>query len=118
MGQNPRKVTVQVPGMPGGNAFTNTRADFVQPAIGSNINITVNASAWMVIGQYIYIGEGGEYLVISIVTSGAVTVQNTGALNNVEVDTIIPAGVGVSPSGPQGAAANPQDSIIYALIFG
>lgn len=45
-------------GTNGINAYTNTTADFVLPNGGDTVLVTVDSSAWMVIGQGLIAGVG------------------------------------------------------------
>ena len=61
-------------GTNGVNAFTTLTASFAQPAIGANVTISVASSAWIALGQNIYIQQAGYYTVIAIVSSTSITV--------------------------------------------
>jgi len=62
-------------GTNGINAFTTLTASFTQPNIGSNVTILVGDSAWIALGQNIYIAQAGYYQVLAIVSSTAITVE-------------------------------------------
>jgi hypothetical protein len=62
-------------GTNGINAFTTLTASFTQPNVGSNITISVGDSAWIALGQNIYIAQAGYYQVIAIVSSTSITVE-------------------------------------------
>jgi len=62
-------------GTNGVNAFTTLTASFTQPAIGANVTISVANSAWVALGQNIYIAQAGYYKVMSIVSSTSIVVQ-------------------------------------------
>ena len=62
-------------GTNGINAFTTLTASFTQPNVGSNVTISVGDSAWIALGQNIYIAQAGYYQVIAIVSSTAITVE-------------------------------------------
>jgi len=47
-------------GTDGINAFTHTTADFVLPNGGDTVLVTVDSSAWMVIGQVLIVGVGAD----------------------------------------------------------
>jgi hypothetical protein len=61
-------------GTNGINAFTTLTASFTQPNVGSNITIFVGNSAWIALGQSIYISQAGYYKVIGIPSSTSITV--------------------------------------------
>jgi len=62
-------------GTNGINAFTTLTASFTQPNIGSNVTILVGDSAWIALGQNIYIAQAGYYQVLAIVSSISITVE-------------------------------------------
>jgi hypothetical protein len=62
-------------GTNGINAFTTLTASFTQPNVGSNVTISVGDSAWIALGQNIYIAQAGYYTVIAIVSSTSITVE-------------------------------------------
>lgn len=90
-------------GTNGINAFTDTTADFTQPAVGANVTISVGTSAWAVVGQDIFVEGGGYYLVISKPTAASITVENLGYDANSAPTTIIASGSHVGPAGEKGA---------------
>src|SRR5688572_16792961 len=68
---------VQIPGSPGTagaagaagtdgiNAFTITTADFVVPAVGANVAISVANNAWIVLGANLFIEGPANFEVVS-----------------------------------------------------
>ena len=62
-------------GTDGINSFTTLTASFTQPNVGSNETISVGDSAWIALGQNIYIAQAGYYKVLAIVSSTSITVQ-------------------------------------------
>jgi len=62
-------------GTNGINAFTTLTASFTQPNVGSNVTISVGDSAWIALGQNIYIAQAGYYQAIAIVSSTSITVE-------------------------------------------
>jgi hypothetical protein len=62
-------------GTNGVNAFTTLTASFTQPAIGANVTISVANSAWIALGQNIYIAQAGYYTVMAIVSSTSSTLE-------------------------------------------
>lgn len=89
-----------VTGPAGINAYSTT-AGFTQPAVGAAIAIQVPSSYWMQVGQYVFIGSGGYY----VVASGAVptfSIQNLGYSGvNIPVGSTVAAGF-ISPGGVGG----------------
>lgn len=61
-------------GINGINAFTTLTAPFPQPALQSNVTISVQNSSWVALGQSIYISQAGYYKVIGIPSSTSITV--------------------------------------------
>lgn len=93
-------------GADGLNAFTTLTASFVQPAVGSNVTISVLASGqstgvWAGVGQPIFIVGGGTYEVISVNGTNSLTVKNLYAANTAPAATIASGGK-VSPGGLTG----------------
>lgn len=114
--------TVQVPGPAGAagtngtngaagvSAFTLTTAAFAMPAEGATVSVSVGDTAWMVVGQTLYVQTAGWMEVSSVTTGIAVVLrnpENTGAsayLPNAAPATNIPSNSKVSPGGIQGPA--------------
>jgi len=86
----------------GGNSFTTIGAAYTQPAVGSNVTVTLASTAWMVQNQYVFINGGGTYQVVNINDATHVILQNVAATGNVTSGSTVPIGSGVSPSGPPG----------------
>jgi len=94
-------------GTNGTNSFSDTTANFTQPAVNANVSVTV-PSTWMTVGQEVFVETGGDYQVISKADSTHATLKNLGYPNNAAPAAIIASGAHVSPSGvrgPSGAAA-------------
>lgn len=90
----------------GANAFSTSTAPFTVPAIGSNVTIAVDDSAWMVGVQEIYVQFAGYYEVQSTPTATSVLAKNSGYTGNAGVGTVIPSGAKISPAGIQGTAGS------------
>lgn len=111
-------------GVNGMNAFTFTTAGFVQPAIGSTVQIIVSdvdqfTNQWAIPGQIIRItdaaGAGGWYEVISINGTTQIVVENLGYPGSSSPTTSIASGAGVSPAGLQGPAGSDNVLSISAV---
>lgn len=89
------------PGTDGINAFTQTTADFVVPAISSNVIISVGSSLWMVVGQTIFIEDAGAFSVVSKGSSTSVTLTYLDYDINTATGNSIGTGAQVGPSGTQ-----------------
>ena len=88
-------------GSNGLNAFTTLSASFVQPneapAAGNTATILVGNSAWIALGQNIYISQAGYYQVTGIVSSTSIAVS----LLSYEIlspGSTVPSGRKISPS--------------------
>ena len=71
---------------------TTTTLDFVQPAVGANVTISVATTAGMAVGQPLQVTNGGIYIVAAVVNATTVTITNPGVPGNVPPTTIIFAG--------------------------
>lgn len=88
------------------NSFTVTTADFVQPAVNSNVTVNVSAigqatGIWAKVGQPIFIVGGGQYRIVSS-TATTIVVTNLGGTNNAAPAATVSFPAGVSPSGEDG----------------
>lgn len=90
-------------GATGASAFTTTTASFTQPNAASPIPITVGSTAWMTVGQTIYIATGGSYTVTSIANATDVTVSWGGYDGSVGTGGTVAANSLVTGAGPRGA---------------
>lgn len=104
--------TTNVPGIEGDpgtdgtngiDAFTTTTADFTVPAIGDDVTIFVEESAWMVVGQPIFVEGPATFKVATIVNGTQITATFLGQADDVSPAATISSGAGVSPGGIQGA---------------
>lgn len=115
-------VTVQVPGPAGSdgdngaagadgvNAYTTVTTAFVMPAEGATVSAVVGETAWMVVGQVLYVQTAG-FMTVSSITNGITVVlanpENTASsayLINAAPGTNIPANSKIAPGGVQGPA--------------
>src|SRR4029077_4164572 len=85
----------------GKNAFTNLAANFTQPAVNSTVSINVGTTAWMAVGQGIFVQGGGYYSVASITDLTDAVVTNLGYAGNVTPGATVTSGstVAVTPGG-------------------
>jgi len=95
-------------GVDGLNVFTKTTADFTQPAVNSNVTITVSAVSqysieWAKPNDYIWIQGGGYYQVVTYIDSTSIEVKNLGSTDNAAPLATVTSGAYVHPSGPPGA---------------
>lgn len=113
----PTPVTTNVPGSPGENgtngtngtnAFTTTTANFIVPSLNSSVGITVANSAWMTVGQIVFIQNAGFFSVNSVSSSTAATVtylNYQGFAGN--AGNTINSGAQISPAGTQPSFTSP-----------
>lgn len=86
-------------------SYTTTTLDFVQPASGSSVSVTMGSNAWFAVGQTVYVATGGSYVVASKTSTTVASLTNTtGATGNAAPATTIASGSIISAGGVQGAA--------------
>lgn len=90
-------------GTNGINAFTTVAADFTQPAVGDPITFTVVQSAWIAVGQTIYISGAGFY-----------TVNSLGGTNEVNTDLVRTDGINEGETVDSGLKVSPSASATYS----
>jgi hypothetical protein len=86
-------------GSDGLNAFTITTEDFVVPAIGANVTITVDDSVWAVPGQNVFVEGAGYFEVVSKPSITTMQLEYLDYEGNTHATDNISAGAQVSPSG-------------------
>lgn len=97
-------------GEDGVSAFTTLTAQFVMPAEGATVSALFGTTAWMVVGQLLFIQTAGYMRVVSITNLTTAVIRNvedaaTSAYAiNAAPATVIPAASKVSPGGEQGAS--------------
>ena len=69
------------------------------PAISGTVNVSVADTAWMAVGQVLYIETAGYFEVNTIVSALTVTLENLGYTGNAAPTTVISTGKKVSPGG-------------------
>lgn len=113
-------ISIQVPGATGAagadgadgtdgvDAFTTVTASFVMPAEGANVSASVGSTAWMTVGQILFVQTAGYMEVISLTNAVTAVLKNLEATAssaytiNAAPATVIPAASKVSPAGLQG----------------
>jgi hypothetical protein len=90
-------------GTNGINAFTTVAEDFTQPAVGDPITFTVAQSAWIAVGQTIYISGAGFY-----------TVNSFGGTNEVNADLVRTDGIDEGETVDSGLKVSPSASATYS----
>jgi hypothetical protein len=91
-------------GTNGSNAFTETTLSFVVPAASANVTVAVGSTAWMAVGQIVFIASSGYYQVAFIQDSQDVQLTNLGYAGNAPALTVIAAGESIVAAGVAGAA--------------
>lgn len=104
-------------GSDGIDAFSLVNAQFVQPAIGANVTITLVQNNWMFVGQIIQITTGGWYEVMNVNADLVhAIVKNLGYTGNAAPAAVIPLNSLAAPGGiqgPSGAAGGAPDTGSY-----
>lgn len=94
-------------GIDGKNIWTLTTANYTQPNIGANVQISTDSTLQFSnqgfgVGQKIFIEDGGYYDVVSIDSLTQMTIQNLGYTGNAIPTLVIGSGAKVSPGGVKG----------------
>jgi hypothetical protein len=93
-------------GLVGENAYDKTASSFVMPAAAANVNITISSTAWLAIGQVIYITGAGYFSVASISNPSTFSGTNLNYPGNIGSGTTIAVNASVSPAGLIGATGS------------
>lgn len=93
-------------GEPGSNAYTTTIASFTQPAVGANVNVSVEDTSWMAIGMSLFLEVGGYYKVAAVVSATVASLTNLGTAGNASVSATVGSSKRVAPAGVPGAAGS------------
>lgn len=95
-------------GSAGVNAFTTTTAAFTMPAESGTVSVSVGTTAFMVVGQTLFVQTAGYMKVNSITNTNTVVLLNPEStasslyIDNAAPTTSIPAASKVAPAGIQG----------------
>lgn len=84
-------------------AYTTLSTNFTQPAVSSAVTATVGSTAWMAVGEIIFVTNGGYYKVASVIDAVTVSITNLGYTGNASPTALITAGGLVTPGGVEGA---------------
>lgn len=101
------------PGTNGKSAFSITQADFVVPAIGNSVTVSINDGSWMSVGagvpQIVYVTDAGFFSVNSLAGSPPTAVGLTylNYTGNTAAGNTIPTGAEISPAGVQASITLP-----------
>lgn len=88
------------------NAYAIVMSSFIQPNISSVVNVQVDNSTWISVGQILFVSTGGYYLATAKTDSTHVTLQNLGYPTNVGSGSTINVNSNVSPGGIEGPAGS------------
>lgn len=86
-------------GTNGLNALSITTADFVIPAIGSNVTVSVDSSVWMAIGQIVVADGPATFEVISKANTTSVVLKFLGYTGDLSPGATISTGATIAPAG-------------------
>lgn len=84
----------------GGSGSAKVTADFVQPAVGATVNVSVDNTKGFALNGYAEVDTGGHYVVTGFPAPGVFTLSNPGGAPNVSPGTTILAGSAVSGQAP------------------
>ncbi len=107
-------------GTDGSNAFTITTGVFTMPAVSSTVNVSVEDTTWMAVGQVVFIETAGYFEVNTIVSGLTVALKNIGYTGNATPTTSITISQKVSPAGistTSDAITQGSNVLTEALIF-
>lgn len=88
-----------IPGPAGIDAFTLLSSPFTQPAVNATVNASVANTAWMAVGQALFIEVGGYYSVVSILSPVSVQIRRENIAGFAATSAAVPSGSKVSPAG-------------------
>lgn len=110
-------------GIDGYNAYTVTTAAYTQPAVNTNVTISVSnniqfTGSWATAGQTIYVDTGGYYIVVSsTATSITMKYEADYATYNQSLTAaaaVVATNKGVSPAGKKGEDGTNGTGVLYA----
>lgn len=80
-----------------------TTSSYVQPAVNSNVTVSITNSSWIPPGIDVFIGNGGTYQVVSVPSNTSVIVKNLGSTGNATVGSTVATNQTVAPAGIEGS---------------
>jgi hypothetical protein len=95
---------INVPGQAGSSAFTFVSANFIIPTIGSNVQIAVLDTSWMVPGENVIIAGPANFQVLTVDSPTQFTGTFLGLNGDLPATTVISLPAQVSPVGSPGTA--------------
>lgn len=92
-------------------SFTQTTADYVQPAVNATVNVYVRSSAWIPVGLIVAVATGGTYQVtatpqLTVVTLKLLTVDTVAVAGTVLSGARVAAGATTTGGGGGGVTAH------------
>ena len=115
----PTPTTINTPGIQGQNAFTITTdvSGFVVPPLGNQVTIGVASTAWMAVGQTIFIPGAGTFTVDNINSGASVLMTYQNITQNTNAGTTIAMGTLVTASGIPGVNGQNAYTIVASPGF-
>ena len=95
----------EIVGVDGNSGFTLTTDSYIQPAPLGSVTVSVRFSAWISVGQMIFVAGGGYYEVLAVPSDTTVLIQNRGCADNAVEGATVATNATVSPSGVPGNSA-------------
>jgi hypothetical protein len=99
-------VTVAGSEAPGGSvgppAYTLTTAAYTQPPVSSSVQLAVEDTSWIAVGENVYVVGGGYYAVLTVDDATDFTVTNLGVAGNAAPSATVSTTALVTPSGVAG----------------
>jgi hypothetical protein len=98
-------------GANGANSFTDVVTQFLMPTYGASVNVNVGSSAFMSVGQMVYVQFAGYMEVTALPDATHATLKNDGDgsaayPNNAAPGTAIPVSSLIAPAGIQGPSGS------------
>jgi hypothetical protein len=93
-------------GTDGSSAFTTTTAGFIMPAVSGNVTVAVLDTAWMAVGQIIFVANAGYFSVNNVISGVSVSLTNLGYDGNAAPAAAIPTAQKVSSGGKKGVGGS------------
>ena len=109
--------TITAPTGAPGQAYTNTTAAFIQPAVNTTVTVAIVSGDWMTTGATVFVESAGYYQVVTPGTT-SVVLRNLGYSANASPTTNILSNRKITASGTAGATGSVSDAdrLILNLI--
>jgi hypothetical protein len=103
-----------VGGARGRGAYTYLTANYVQPAVGATVAVSVADTTIFSADTYVTVASGGVYYIVSIASGTQMTLRNLGSLGAAAPAAVVTAGVKLTPS----AATSPSFLTVFGYAVG